>query len=125
VKTPALKITDKDGNPAPEVKVSIESAEEERMAEQLDIGFTKLLGRAQPALKHTARPTCLKPGKAYRFTAGDTEWNWWGEPQEFKAAWENPLPAFPGQVGDWLSGMLGIMRIWQVNAQWQRDAASG
>jgi len=80
--TPELIVTDKDKNPVPEVKVSIESRAEEIMAEQLDIGFTKLLGRAQPVLKHTARLTGLKPGKSYRFTAGDSEWGWWGAPQQ-------------------------------------------
>jgi len=84
-KTPVLKITDKDGNPSLEVKVSIESAAEEVMAEQLDIGFAKLAGHAQPVLKHTARLTGLKPGKTYRFTAGDSARDWWAQPQEFKA----------------------------------------
>ena len=81
---PELIVTDKDGNPAPEVKVSIGSKAEELTAEQLDIGFTKILGRAQPALKHTARLTGLKPGKGYRFTAGDSAWGWRGEPREFR-----------------------------------------
>jgi len=79
---PEVKITDGDGNPAPEVKVSIESAETEVMAGQLDIGYTKLIGRAQPALKHTARLTGLIPGKAYCFTAGDGKWGWWAESQK-------------------------------------------
>jgi len=80
--TPALRITDKDGNPAPEVQISIESRPEEVMAEQLDIGLAKLLGRVQPVLRHTARLTGLEPGKAYRFTVGDSAWAWWGEPQQ-------------------------------------------
>jgi len=80
--TPALVITDEAGNPAPEVKISIESAAEEIMAGQLDIGFTKLMGRAQPALKHTARLTGLIPGKAYCLTAGDKKWGWWAESQK-------------------------------------------
>jgi hypothetical protein len=56
------------------------------VAEQLDIGYAKLLGRAQPALKHTARLTGLKPGKAYLFTAGDSKRGWWAGPQRFAAA---------------------------------------
>jgi len=88
VYTPELKITDKNGNPAPEVKISVESLAEEMMAEQLDIGFTKLLGRKQPVLKHTAKLTGLKPGKTYRFTAGDGAWEWWGEPRQFTAGWQ-------------------------------------
>ena len=84
-KTPALKVTDKNGNPAPEVQILIESQPEEIMTEQLDIGFTKLLGRAQPVLKHTARLTGLKPGRGYRFTAGDSAWGWWAEPRGLTA----------------------------------------
>ena len=79
--TPAVKITDENGNPAPEVMVSIGSQAEDVMAEQLDIGYTKLLGRVQPALKHTARLTGLTRGKPYRVTVGDGAWGWWGEPQ--------------------------------------------
>jgi len=80
-KTPEVKVTDKDGNPAPEVKVTITSAEDEVMAVQLDIGFAKLAGRAQPVLRHTARLTGLKPGKDYLVTAGDGKWGWWAEPR--------------------------------------------
>jgi len=76
--TPELIITDKDGNPAPEVKASISSQAEDVTAEQLDLGLVKLLGRTQPALKHTARLTGLTPGKTYRVTAGDGAWGWWG-----------------------------------------------
>jgi len=83
VRTPELRITDKDGNPVPEVKVAIGSKAEELTVEQLDIGFTKILGRTQPVLKHTARLTGLKPGKAYRFMAGDSAWGWWGEERSF------------------------------------------
>jgi len=84
--TPELIITDKDGNPAPEVKVTIGSGAEDITAEQIDIGFTKILGRTQPALKHTARLTGLQPGKTYRFTAGDGVFGWWGEARSFTAA---------------------------------------
>jgi len=80
--TPELKIIDKNGNSAPESKVSISSAPEEIMAEQLDLGFMKILGHTQPVLKHTARLSGLKPGKAYRFTAGDSEWDWWGQEEQ-------------------------------------------
>ena len=114
--TPELVVTDKNGNPAPEVRVSIESQEEDIMAEQIDVGFTKLLGRTQPALKHTARLTGLRPGKAYRFTAGDSAWGWRGEPREFTAARENPVRTAFGQILDWLRGMLRIFRVWQANA---------
>ena len=79
--TPGLIITGKDGTPAPEVSVSIGSAPEELLTERLDVGYMKLLGRTQPVLKHTARLSGLEPGKAYCFTAGDSAWGWWGEPQ--------------------------------------------
>jgi len=113
---PALIVTDKDGNSAPEVEVSIASQAQDIMAQQLDIGFAKLLGYSRPALKHTARLTGLQPGKTYRFTAGDSERGWWGEPQQFTAVWENPVRAFFGQVWDWLCGMLRILRVWRANA---------
>jgi len=80
---PELIITDKNGKPAPEVKLLIESQPEEIMTQQLDIGYTKMLGRPQPVLKHTASLSGLKPGKGYCFTAGDSEWGWWGESQQF------------------------------------------
>ena len=86
VNTPELIITDKDGNPAPEVKVAIGSVAEDIKAEQLDIGFTKILGRTQPALKHTARLTGLQPGKTYQITAGDGTFGWRGEARSFTAA---------------------------------------
>ena len=86
VNTPELKITDKDGNPAPEVKVTISSRAEDITVDQLDIGFTKILGRTQSVLKHTARLTGLKPGKPYCFMAGDGEFDWWGEARGFAAA---------------------------------------
>jgi len=81
---PALIITDRDGNPAPEVKAAIGSKAGELTVEQLDIGFTKILGRTQPVLKHTAKLTGLKPGKAYLFTAGDGAFGWWGEAQTIR-----------------------------------------
>ena len=77
-RTPELAVTGKDGGPAPEVKISIASQSEEIMAAQLDIGYAKILGRAQPVLRHTARLEGLKPGKAYVFTAGDGAWGWRG-----------------------------------------------
>jgi len=83
--TPELIITDKDGNPAPEVKVSIESKAEDITVEQIDIGFMKILGRTQPVLRHTARLTGLQPGKAYRFKAGDSAFDWWSETRGFTA----------------------------------------
>jgi len=86
VRTPALKITDKDGNPAPEVKVTISSKAQDITAGQLDIAIMKILGRTQPVLQHTARLSGLRPGKAYLLTAGDSQWDWWGEPRSFKAA---------------------------------------
>ena len=77
--TPALVVTDKNKNPASEAVISIVSQPGEIMAGQLDIGYAKILGRAQPVLKHTACVAGLKPGKAYRFTAGDSARGWWGE----------------------------------------------
>ena len=84
--TPEIIITDKDGNPVPEVQISISSQPGEITADQLDIGFTKLLGRTQPVLRHTARLTGLKPGRTYRFTAGDSEWGWYSQPRSFTQA---------------------------------------
>ena len=78
---PEVRITDENGNSVPEVKVSIGSQAEDIIAGQLDVGYTKLLGRTQPVLKHTARLTGLTHGKTYRVTAGDGAWGWWGEPQ--------------------------------------------
>ena len=81
--SPEVRITDADGNPVPGVKVAVTSKAETLTVEQVDIAFAKLLGRAQPALKHTARVTGLKPGATYKFTAGDSAWQWWSEPQTF------------------------------------------
>jgi len=83
--SPDVIVTDKEGKPAPEVKVIIGSAAEDITADQLDIGFMKILGRAQPVLRHTARLTGLQPGKAYRITAGDSVFDWWGEARGFTA----------------------------------------
>ncbi|MCL2301413.1 MAG: metallophosphoesterase [Firmicutes bacterium] len=117
VNTPALIVTDKNGNPAPEVQIAITSAAEEVMAGPLDIGYAKLMGRALPALKHTARLTGLKPGKTYHFTAGDSTWDWWAEPVSFTTVWDKVLGFF-GRIWDWLRGLLGIVRVWLVNAGW-------
>ena len=116
--TPALKITDKNGNPAPEVKITIGSQPEDVTAQQLDIGFTKLLGYTRPALKHTARLTGLKPGKTYRFTAGDSARGWWAQPRDFNVLRDNPVTAFFGKLWEWICGMLHILRVWLVNAGW-------
>ena len=86
VNAPALAVTAKDGSPAPEVKISISSQPGDITVEQLDIGFAKILGRTQPVLRHTARLTGLKPGKAYLVTAGDGGFDWWGEARSFTAA---------------------------------------
>jgi len=114
--TPELTITDKAGNPAPEVKISIESTEEVIMAEQLDIGYAKLLGYEKPVLRHTARLTGLRPGKAYVFTAGDSERGWRGEPQDLSVIGDNPISIFLKKAWDWLGGMLRIVQIWRINA---------
>jgi len=87
VHTPELRVTDKNGSPAPEVKIAFSSQPTEFAVEQLDIGFTKILGRTQPVLQHTAHLTGLKPGKTYRFTVGNSEFGWWGEARSFTAAW--------------------------------------
>jgi len=114
---PALIVTDQNGNPAPEVKITITSQSENIMADPLDIGYAKLLGRAVPVLKHTARLTNLKPGKTYRFTAGDSAWAWWAAPRSFTTVWDSVLSFF-GQLRDWLRGLLRILRVWQANAGW-------
>ena len=116
--TPALKITDQNGSPASEVKIAIESQAEEITAQQLDIGFAKLAGYTRPVLKHTARLTGLKPGKTYRFTAGDSAWGWWAQPRDFNVLRDNPVTAFFGKFWEWLCGMLHILRVWLVNAGW-------
>ena len=113
---PELIITDEGGNPAPEVAISIESRPEVIMAGQLDIGYTKLVGRSQPVLKHTARLTGLRPGKTYRFTAGDSARGWRGEPRSLNVIRDGPVAAFLRQVWDWMCGMLRIVQIWRVNA---------
>ena len=119
VRTPELSITDKEGNPTAEVKISIESQPEDLLVEQIDIGFTKLLGRVQPALKHTARLTGLQPGKAYRFTAGDGKFEWYSEPQAFDTLRDNPVTVFFRQLWDqvrtWFGGLRGLLLIWLEN----------
>jgi len=115
--TPELIVTDQYGNPAPEVSVSIESVPEDIMAGQLDIGYAKLMGYALSALKHTARLTGLKPGKAYRFTAGDSARGWRSEPRGLNFTDDNPVTAFFKKVWDWLCGMLRIFQVWRINAE--------
>jgi len=113
--TPALTVTDKNGNPAPEVQVALlESIPGSVTAEPLDIGFAKILGRAQPVLSHTARLTGLQAGKTYLFTAGDSAWEWYAAPRSLNNLRDNPVMVFLRGVWDavsaWLRGMLKI--IW-------------
>jgi len=95
--------------------VSILASEpEDFMAERLDIGFAKILGRVQPVLKHTARLTGLQAGKTYLFTAGDSAWEWHGQPRSLNNLWDNPVMVFLRGVWDalaaWVRGMIRI--IW-------------
>ena len=113
--TPALAVTDKKGNPAPEVRVTLLTSEPGSVtAEPLDIGFAKILGRAQPVLQHTARLEGLQAGKTYLFTAGDSAWEWYAEPRSLNNLRDNPVMVFLRGVWDavstWLCGMLRI--IW-------------
>ena len=119
--SPALRVT-RDGSAATEVSVSVSSEAENVMAEQLDIGYAKLMGREQPALKHTARLTGLQPGATYSFTAGDSARGWWSEPQEFRAVREKPVLSFFLRVAEWFRGMMEIFRVWGVNAGMQRSS---
>jgi len=112
--TPALTVTNRNGSPAPEVKVSIAASKpEDFLAERLDIGFAKILGRVQPVLKHTARLTGLQAGKTYLFTAGDSSWEWYAEPRSLNNLRDNPVMLFLrnvwNQLVTWVCGMLQIL----------------
>jgi len=107
--SPGLLLTDKAGSAVPGVKISVATEFVDITANQIDLGIMKLMGTKMPAAKHTAKLTNLTPGKAYKFTAGDTAYKWWGAPREL--SWESKVLGFFRQVWLWLCGLWKHMII--------------
>ena len=120
VASPALKLTDKAGNAVPGVEIVLSSEAMDITVEEIDLAITKMMGYTLPAMKHTAKVKGLRPLKAYRFTAGDSEFGWWAEPQDFTEAWDNPVPAALQQVPAWFGGMLRLPGIAWANREYYR-----
>ena len=93
----------------PGVSIAITTQFEDITANQIDLGIMKLMGTRMRAAKHTATVTGLKPGKAYKFTAGDSVRNWWSPTQTL--SWESKLLDFFRQVWNWLCGLWKHMII--------------
>ena len=115
--TPALQLTDKNGNPAGEAKVTLTTEYEDLLVDQLDLAIMQMMGYNMRAARHTARIENLVPGKTYLFTAGDSEFKWWAGPQ--RLAGENPLAPLIQWVWQWILGVLRLpVTVW--NNRWFR-----
>jgi len=101
--SPGLKLTDKAGNAVTGVTITTSTEYEDITANQVDLGLTKLLGTRMHAAKHTARLTGLKPGKAYKLSAGDRDFDWWGPRQALSR--ESKVLEFFRQVWNWFIGL--------------------
>lgn len=105
--SPEVTLTDKSGNPVPDASVVTSSEPVEITVNQVDLGVTQMLGYHMSAMKHTARVENLQPLKAYRFTAGDSEFGWRTVPQKLAPTKENPVTGFFRQVWEWFSECSG------------------
>ena len=101
--SPALLLTDRAGNPVAGVNIAVTTEFENITANQIDLGIVQLMGTRMRAAKHTATITGLKPGKAYKFTAGDSVRSWWSPQQNL--SWESKFVDFFRQVWNWLWGL--------------------
>ena len=114
--SPGLRITDKAGSAVP-VGVDLSTQFADITANQIDLSIMKLMGTNMRASKHTAKLSGLTPGKAYKFTAGDSQFDWWAAPRELTASKESAVLAFFKQVWQWLCGMWRLMLI-SWNNRW-------
>jgi len=62
------------------------------------------------AMKHTAKVEGLRPFRAYRFTAGDSQRDWWGARGRLEPT-DKPVLSFFGQIWQWFMGMLRLPGI--------------
>ena len=106
---PGLKLTDKNGAVVPGVTITLSTQFENITADQIDLAIMQIMGTNMRAAKHTAKITGLKPGKEYKFSAGDTEYGWWAAPQAL--ARESKVLGFFRQVWQWIVGMWNLMLI--------------
>ena len=106
---PGLKLTDKSGGAVPGVTITLSTAFEDITANRIDLAIMEIMGTNMRAAKHTAKITGLKPGKEYKFSAGDTEYNWRTAPQAL--ARESKVLNFFRQVWQWIVGMWNLMLI--------------
>ena len=101
--SPALLLTDKAGAAVAGVTVAVATEFEDITANQIDLGIMKMMGTNMRAAKHTATVSGLKPGKAYKFTAGDSARSWWSPPQNL--SWDTKLVDFLRQAWNWIVGL--------------------
>jgi len=104
--SPQVKLNDMAG-----VSITYSSEDIKITVNELDLGIMKMMGETLFAAKHTAKLEGLDPGKAYKFIAGDSKCNFWGEEQDLAAHAENPVLAFLRQVWAWLCGMWKLLGI--------------
>ncbi|MCL2508012.1 MAG: metallophosphoesterase [Oscillospiraceae bacterium] len=109
--SPGLKLTDSMGVPAAEAEIALTTEFADVTVETIDLAIMQLMGYTIRAAKHTAKITNLTPGKSYRFSAGDTEFEWWSEPQNLTAAKENQIVTFFTRLWEWIRGFLRMLGI--------------
>ena len=108
--SPELKLTDKAGNPAQDIRIIYSSEPVDITVSQIDLGITQMMGYHMSAMRHTAKLEGLNPLRAYRFTAGDSEYSWWSAPQRL-APTDTPVKDFIGQTRDWFLGEFRLPGI--------------
>ena len=101
---PALKLTDKAGNPVEGISVTCSSEPAQITVGEFDLGITQIMGYKKQAMKHTAKVEGLQPLETYQFTAGDSKAGWWAAPQKLEPT-DTPVRDFFWQASDWFLGM--------------------
>ncbi|MDR2686419.1 MAG: metallophosphoesterase [Oscillospiraceae bacterium] len=113
--SPDLKLTDAAGVAASGVSISCDTQFEDITVNVIDLGIAQMMGTNMRAARHTARLEGLAPGKAYKFTVGDSEFNWYSEPQNLPPEEDSPFLAFFRRVWEWMLGMWKLFGIWWSN----------
>ena len=103
--SPAVKLTDKAGNPVEGLSITYSSEPVVLTVGELDLGIAQMMGYKMNAIKHTAKVEGLELFESYQFTAGDSEFGWWAASQKLEPT-EKPVSDFFGQGQVWFSGML-------------------
>jgi len=112
---PELKLTDVAGNAVSGVAITTSFEFEYITVNEIDLAIMKMLGTNMRAAKHTARLEGLTPGKAYKFTVGDSHYEWYSGPQNLPPEEESPFRAFLRKVWEWVLGMWKLLGIWWNN----------